>query len=127
MTGIGVRYIVDDVDAAIAFYTERLGFTVVMHPDPSFAILSRDGFRLMLSDPGGSGGGARAMSDGRRPEPGGWNRIQVQVEDLDARVGALRGAGVTFRSDVITGIGARQVIVEDPSGNPVELFEMKGR
>ena len=119
-----VRYIVDDVDAAIAFYTEHLGFGLEMHPAPTFAILSRDDFRLMLSGAKGPGGGAQAMPDGRRPEPGGWNRIQIPVADLDARVEALRTAGVHFRSDVIVGIGARQILVEDPSGNPVELYQM---
>ncbi len=127
MGSVGVRYIVDDVDAAIAFYTGHLGFVVAMHPAPTFAILSRGGFRLMLSDPSGSGGGARATPDGRLPEPGGWNRIQIEVPDLAAEIDALRAAGVRFRGELVTGIGAKQILLEDPSGNPVELFELLDR
>jgi catechol 2,3-dioxygenase-like lactoylglutathione lyase family enzyme len=123
---VSVRYIVDDVDAAIAFYTRHLGFTVEMHPAPPFAMLSRGELRLLLSAPSGRGGGGQALADGSVPEPGGWNRFQVVVEDLDGEVGALRAAGVRLRSDVITGVGGRQALVEDPAGNLVELFEYAG-
>lgn len=122
-----MRYIVRDVDEAIAFYAVHLGFEVAMHPAPAFAILALGDFRLMLSAPTGEGGGAQAMPDGRRPEPGGWNRIQIRVGDLEAESRRLREAGVPFRSDVITGVGAKQVVVDDPSGNPVELFELLPR
>lgn len=118
-----VRYIVTDVDAAITFYTTHLGFEVVMHPAPGFAMLSRGALQLALSRPGGPGGGGQAMPDGRTPEPGGWNRISLPVTDLDAEVTRLRTSDVQFRSDVITGVGGKQVIVDDPAGNPVELFE----
>jgi catechol 2,3-dioxygenase-like lactoylglutathione lyase family enzyme len=118
-----VRYFVDDVDAAIDFYTEHLGFEVVMRPAPPFAMLRRDDLRLLVSKPGGGPGGGAAMPDGRLPEPGGWNRFQVQVDDLDAAVEALRGAGATFRNEIVEGVGGRQVLVDDPAGNCVELFE----
>jgi catechol 2,3-dioxygenase-like lactoylglutathione lyase family enzyme len=120
---VGVRYIVEDVDAAIAFYTERLGFEVVMHPAPPFAMLARGELRLMLSAPGGGPGGGAAMPDGSLPRPGGWNRFQIEVSDLDAQVQALREAGVTFRNQIVEGVGGRQILIEDPSGNCVELFE----
>jgi catechol 2,3-dioxygenase-like lactoylglutathione lyase family enzyme len=120
---VSVRYIVDDVDEAIRFYGEHLGFAVDMHPAPSFAMLSRGDLRLLLSSPGGPGGAAQAMPDGRLPEPGGWNRIQLEVDDLDAEVGELRGAGVTFRNEIVEGVGGRQILVEDPAGNCVELFQ----
>lgn len=122
---VSVRYIVDDVDQAIAFYTEHLGFEVVMHPAPPFAMLARGDLRLLLSQPSGQGGGGQTLSDGRSPEPGGWNRFQLEVDDVDAEAERLRAAGVTFRSDVIRGIGGDQLMVEDPSGNPVELFASK--
>jgi catechol 2,3-dioxygenase-like lactoylglutathione lyase family enzyme len=118
-----VRYIVDDVDAAIAFYCGQLGFREVMHPAPAFAMLVRDDLRLALSSPGGGPGGGQAMPDGTLPRPGGWNRISLQVADLDADVRRLAQAGVPFRNEPVTGVGGRQVIVDDPSGNPVELFE----
>jgi catechol 2,3-dioxygenase-like lactoylglutathione lyase family enzyme len=123
MATVSVRYIVRDVDAAIGFYCGRLGFQEVMHPAPAFAMLSRGDLRLVLSAPGGGGGGGQAMPDGTLPEPGGWNRFQLEVADLDATVGQLRGAGARFRSDIVTGVGGRQILVEDPSGNPVELFQ----
>jgi catechol 2,3-dioxygenase-like lactoylglutathione lyase family enzyme len=118
-----VRYIVDDLDAAISFYTERLGFTVEMHPGPGFAALSRGDLRLLLNTPGGSGGASQAMPGGRRPEPGGWNRIQLEVEDLPARIEELRAGGASFRNELVEGRGGRQILVDDPSGNCVELFE----
>src|SRR5437763_17018280 len=123
MAQVSVRYIVDDVDDAISFYCGELGFHEDMHPAPSFAMLSHGDLRLVLSAPGGGPGGGQAMPDGRVPEPGGWNRFQLEVTDLDAVVGTLRGAGVHFRNDIVTGVGGRQILVDDPSGNPVELFE----
>lgn len=125
MGTVSVRYIVDDVDAAIAFYTRHLGFGVELHPAPGFAILSRGDLRLMLSAPTGQGGGAQAMPDGRMPEPGGWNRIQLEVADLANEVERLRTAGAHFRNDVVTGVGAKQVLLDDPAGNAVELFELR--
>ena len=123
MTTVSVRYIVDDVDAAIGFYTDILGFRVQMHPAPGFAMLDRGDLRLLLNSPGGGGGAGQSMPDGTLPEPGGWNRFQVEVDDLDTVVGDLRAKGAHFRNDVVTGVGGRQVLVEDPAGNPVELFE----
>jgi catechol 2,3-dioxygenase-like lactoylglutathione lyase family enzyme len=123
MATVSVRYIVHDVDAAIAFYTRHLGFTEVMHPAPAFAMLSRDDLRLVLSAPGGGPGGGQAMPDGRVPTPGGWNRFSIEVSDLNGMVEKLRAAGVRFRNEIVAGIGGRQVLAEDPSGNPVELFE----
>jgi catechol 2,3-dioxygenase-like lactoylglutathione lyase family enzyme len=123
MATVSVRYIVEDVDAAIAFYCDRLGFAEVMHPAPAFAMLSRGDLRLVLSAPGGGPGGGQPMPDGTMPAPGGWNRFQLQVEDLEATVADLRGAGARFRNEIVTGVGGRQILVEDPSGNPVELFE----
>src|ERR1700761_870124 len=122
MATVSVRYIVRDVDVAIAFYRDNLGFAEVMHPAPSFAMLSLGDLRLVLSAPGGGPGGGQAMPDGTRPAPGGWNRFQLQVDDLDAVVTALRDHGARFRNEIVTGVGGRQIIVEDPSGNPVELF-----
>jgi catechol 2,3-dioxygenase-like lactoylglutathione lyase family enzyme len=123
MSPAGVRYIVDDVDAAIAFYTGHLGFAVQANPAPGFAILTRGELRLMLNAPGGPGGAAQAMPDGRVPEPGGWNRIQIEVDDLDAQVETLREAGARFRNEIVEGRGGRQILLEDPAGNPVELFQ----
>ena len=123
MAVVQVRYIVHDVDAAIAFYCEQLGFQEVMHPAPAFAMLSRGALRLVLSAPNPSGGGGQSLPDGTRPEPGGWNRFAIEVEDLAATVERLRQAGARFRSDIITGVGGKQAILEDPSGNPIELFE----
>ncbi|MFF4599648.1 VOC family protein [Amycolatopsis sp. NPDC001319] len=123
MATVSVRYFVDDVDAAIGFYRDHLGFTEVMHPAPAFAMLDRGELRLLLSAPGGGPGGGQALPDGRVPEPGGWNRFALQVEDLDAEVARLRAAGVAFRGPVVDGVGGRQVLIEDPSANPVELFQ----
>ena len=123
MTPVSVRYIVDDVAAAIAFYTERLGFTVELHPAPGFVLLSRGDLRLLVNAVGGSGGASQPMPDGRRPEPGGWNRIQLQVDDLDGEVERLRQAGARFRNDIVTGFGGKQILLDDPAGNPIELFE----
>ncbi|MGI8577410.1 MAG: VOC family protein [Nocardioidaceae bacterium] len=123
---VSVRYIVDDVDAALAFYTIQLGFDVQMHPAPTFAILSRGALRLLLSAPSGRGGGGQSMPDGRLPEPGGWNRISLPVEDLEAEVDRLRAAGMHFRNDVVVGVGGKQILLEDPAGNLVELFQFTG-
>ena len=120
---VSVRYFVDDVDTAIAFYRDLLGFEVVMHPAPAFAMLARGDLRLLLSAPGGGPGGGAAMPDGRLPEPGGWNRFQLEVADLDAEVDRLRRAGATFRNEIVEGVGGRQILVDDPAGNCVELFE----
>jgi catechol 2,3-dioxygenase-like lactoylglutathione lyase family enzyme len=122
MATVTVRYIVTDVDEAIAFYSDHLDFEVVMRPAPPFAMLSRGDLRLLLSAPGGQGGGGQTLSGDRRPEPGGWNRFQLEVADLAGDVEQLRAAGVTFRSDIIHGMGGDQVLIEDPAGNPIELF-----
>src|SRR5262249_31330698 len=123
MAKVQVRYIVDDVDAAIAFYTTHLGFTLDMHPAPPFAMLSRGDLRLALSAPNPMGGGGQSMPDGTRPQPGGWNRFAIEVDDLDAMVKRLRAAGAHFRNEIVTGVGGRQIILEDPAGNPIELFQ----
>ena len=122
MGTVSIRYIADDVGAATAFYRDELGFDVEMAPAPGFAMLSRGDLRLLLNAPG-SGGAGEPMPDGRVPEPGGWNRIQLEVEDLTATVEALRGAGVRFRNEIVSGRGGQQVLAEDPAGNPIELFE----
>jgi catechol 2,3-dioxygenase-like lactoylglutathione lyase family enzyme len=123
MPTVQVRYFVHDVDAAIAFYCQQLGFHEDMHPAPAFAMLSRGDLRLVLSQPGGGPGGGQAMPDGRLPEPGGWNRFAIEVTDLAATVETLRSAGARFRNDIVTGVGGKQIVVDDPSGNPIELFE----
>jgi len=123
MASVSVRYIVHDVDAAIDFYSRHLGFHEDMHPAPTFAMLSRGDLRLVLSAPSGAGGGGQAMPDGTMPEPGGWNRFALEVSDLAGMVEALRDAGVHFRNEIVTGVGGRQILLDDPSGNPVELFE----
>jgi len=123
MATVQVRYIVDDVDAAIAFYTEQFGFKLEMHPAPPFAMLSMGDLRLVLSAPNPAGGGGQPMPDGTSQKPGGWNRFAIEVSDLVATVEKLRKAGVHFRNDIVTGVGGKQIIVDDTSGNPIELFE----
>lgn len=122
MTTVRVRYIVHDVEAAIAFYTNRLGFEIELQAAPGFAQLSRGSLRLLLNKPG-AGGAGQAMPDGRKPEPGGWNRIQIEVPDLAQEVERLRKAGAHFRNDIVTGQGGKQILLDDPSGNCIELFE----
>ena len=116
-----VRYIVGDVDRAIAFYTEQLGFVLEQQMGPAFAIVTREGLSIWLSGPRSSA--ARPMRDGRRPEPGGWNRVVIEVGDLESRVAELKEAGLGFRSDVVTGPGGKQIVLDDPDGNAIELFE----
>lgn len=123
MATVQVRYIVRDVDAAISFYCTYLGFQEVMHPAPPFAMLSRGDLRLALSAPNSAGGGGQPMPDGTQQEPGGWNRFAIEVDDLAGTVETLKAAGVRLRNDIVTGIGGKQILVEDPSGNPVELFQ----
>jgi catechol 2,3-dioxygenase-like lactoylglutathione lyase family enzyme len=122
MSKVNVRYIVDDVDAAIPFYTDMLGFKLEMHPAPGFAALSRGDLQLLLNRPG-AGGAGQAMPDGQTPAPGGWNRIQIEVEDLQATVDKLTSAGARFRNQILTGNGGKQILINDPSGNPIELFQ----
>ena len=121
-TTVRVRYIVSDVDAALPFYTELLGFQIDMHPAPGFAMLSRGDLQLLLNRPG-AGGAGQAMPDGQSPAPGGWNRIQLEVEDLADTVEQLKRAGARFRNQIVTGNGGQQILIEDPSGNPIELFQ----
>ena len=123
MPTVQVRYIVKDVDASIAFYCQLLGFQEVMHPAPAFAMLSRGDLRLLLTAPNPSGGGGQPMPNGRQQEPGGWNRFAIEVEDLETLVASLRKAGAHFRNDVVTGVGGKQILLEDPSGNLIELFQ----
>jgi catechol 2,3-dioxygenase-like lactoylglutathione lyase family enzyme len=120
---VNIRYFVYNLDEAVAFYQEHLGFQVEMQPGPGFACLARGNLRLLLSAVGGSGGAAQRTPDGRQPEPGGWNRIQIEVDDLVALVEALRKRGAQFRSDIVRGNGGKQILLDDPSGNPIELFE----
>src|SRR5438309_9994162 len=117
MARVSVRYIVDDVDAAIDFYCNRLGFHEEMHPAPTFAMLARGDLRLVLSAAGGGPGGGQAMPDGRLPEPGGWNRFSIEVPDLAATVEELRRQGAVFRNEIVTGVGGKQILLEDPSRN----------
>ena len=121
---VNVRYMVDDVQAAVDFYTDHLGFTLNTSAIPAFADVTRGRLRLLLAGPRSSAG--RSMPDGRTPEPGGWNRIHFIVDDIDAEVNRLRAAGVTFRNEVIRGPGGRQILLEDPAGNPIELFQPAG-
>ena len=121
---VHVRYMVDDVDAAVRFYTTHLGFSPLTNMGPAFADVQRGNLRLLLSGPASSAG--RALPDGRRPGPGGWNRIHLIVEDVAAEAARLRAAGVVFRNDVISGPGGRQTVFDDPAGNPIELFQPAG-
>jgi catechol 2,3-dioxygenase-like lactoylglutathione lyase family enzyme len=122
MASVSVRYIVTDVDAAVAFYTELLGFRVDMRPAPGFAQVSRGALQVLLNRPG-AGGAGNAMHDGGLPAPGGWNRIRIEVEDLPATVERLKAAGGRFRNEIVIGNGGKQILLEDPSGNPIELFQ----
>ena len=122
---VNVRYMVDDVDEAIAFYTQQLGFELLTSASPAFADVKRGNLRLLLAGPKSSAG--RAMPDGRQPGPGGWNRIHFIVDNIDGEVARLRDAGATFRNDIVTGPGGQQILLEDPSGNVVELFQPAGR
>jgi catechol 2,3-dioxygenase-like lactoylglutathione lyase family enzyme len=125
MPTVNVRYIVDDVEAAVAFYTTHLGFDIISQAQSAFADVALGNLRLLLSGPTSSAG--RPLNDGRRPSPGGWNRIHLVVSDLEAEVTRLRGMGVRFRSDIITGPGGSQILLDDPSGNPIELFVPRRR
>lgn len=122
MTAVSVRYIVDDVDVAIEFYTQHLDFRLDLHPAPGFARLSRGNLHLLLNSPG-AGGAGQSMPDGRAPVPGGWNRIQLEVNDLASTVESLRKTGARFRNDIVIGNGGKQILLEDPAGNCIELFE----
>jgi catechol 2,3-dioxygenase-like lactoylglutathione lyase family enzyme len=122
MSKVNVRYIVNDVDAAIPFYTDMLGFKVDMHPAPGFASLSRGNLQLLLNRPG-AGGAGQALPSNQLPSPGGWNRIQIEVEHLETTVEKLMSAGGRFRNNIVTGNGGKQILIEDPSGNPIELFQ----
>ena len=121
MSTVSIRYMIDDVPLALKFYTTHLGFALELDASPAFASVARDGVRLLLS--GKTSSGRRAMPDGRQPVPGGWNRIQLQVDDLEAEVNRLRKACLKFRNDIVTGPGGSQILLDDPSGNPVELFQ----
>ena len=123
---VSVRYIVSDVDEAIRFYTTMLGFSVEIHPAPGFAMISLGDLRLLLNKPG-AGGAGQKMPDGREPAPGGWNRIQIQVEDLEATVAKLKRDGARFRNEIVAGMGGKQILLEDPSGNPIELSQSAQR
>jgi catechol 2,3-dioxygenase-like lactoylglutathione lyase family enzyme len=125
MTAVSVRYITDDVDVAVDFYVDRLGFTVELRPGPGFAVLSRGDLRLLLNEPG-AGGAGQPMPDGRRPQPGGWNRVQIEVSNLEREVESLREAGASFRNHIVRGRGGSQILLEDPAGNPIELFQPAG-
>ena len=126
MSTVSVRYIVNSVEESIAVYRDQLGFEVQMFPDPAFAMLTRGDLRLVLVSPVPAdhrGGGSRPMPDGTTQGPGGWNRIMIEVPDLEAAVERLRGEGMRFRNEIVTGVGSAQILLEDPSGNPIELFE----
>jgi len=124
LNALMVRYIVNDVDAAVAFYSHHLAFRLNAQSGPHFAILERENMQLVLSPPEGPGGGSQPMPDGRKPEPGGWNRIIAKSSNLNGEVDVLRKAGIKFRNDIVAGPGGRHILFEDPSGNPVELFEL---
>ena len=121
---VSVRYMVDDVDAALDFYTTHLGFEPLTNAAPAFADVKRGNLRLLLSGPASSAG--RPMPDGRQPAPGGWNRIHLVIDNIDAEVARLRAAGLPFRNDIVTGPGGSQILFDDPSGNPIELFQPAG-
>ena len=121
---VNVRYMVHDVDAAVEFYTKHFGFAVGTHAPPAFADVFRGNLRLLLSGPSSSAG--RPMPDGAKPGPGGWNRVEFVVNDIEAEVERLRAEGVSFRNDIVTGPGGKEILLEDPSGNPVELFHPAG-
>jgi catechol 2,3-dioxygenase-like lactoylglutathione lyase family enzyme len=123
MSSVSVRYIVNDVSAAVDFYTGLLGFQLDMHPAPGFASLLHGDLRLLLNQPGGGGGAGQAMPDGTLPQPGGWNRIQLEVEDLEAIVAELKASGARFRNEIVVGRGGKQILLEDPSDNLIELFQ----
>ena len=123
MTTVRVRYMINDLDPAVAFYTKYLGFEAKQQNRPNFAMLSRGNLELILSTPFGPGGAAKPMADGRKAEPGGWNRIIINVEDLHAEVARLRKAQLHFRNDIVSGPGGSEILLDDPSGNPVELFQ----
>jgi catechol 2,3-dioxygenase-like lactoylglutathione lyase family enzyme len=120
---VTVRYIVTDVPASVDFYTKHLGFSIALDARPAFAVVARGALRLALSGVGGQGGGSRQMPDGRKPESGGWNRFQIVVTDLESEVTRLRAAGAKFRNDIVKGNGGLQILLDDPSGNPIELFQ----
>ena len=122
MSKVSVRYIVADIDEAVRFYTQSLGFQIEMQPGPGFASLTRGDLRLLLNQPG-AGGAGQAMPDGQLPAPGGWNRIQLETDDLDTTVEDLKQAGARFRNEIVAGRGGKQILLEDPSGNPIELFQ----
>ena len=124
MSNVNIRYIVNNVAAAVEFYTKHLDFVVKMHPAPGFAALNRGNLLLFLNAPGAGGAGG-AMPDGTKPQPGGWNRFQIEVEDLVATVKKLKAEGASFRNDIVEGNGGKQILLEDPSGNLIELFESK--
>ena len=123
MPTVWVRYIVDDIDTSIAFYSDRLGFKVDLHPGPGFAALSLGDLQLLLNSSSGTGGASQMMPDGLKPQPGGWNRIQLRVDDLTRHVEVLKRAGVRFRNEIVHGNGGKQILLDDPSGNAIELFE----
>lgn len=123
MTTVRVRYMINNLDPAVEFYTKYLGFQVKQQAPPNFAMLSRGNLELVLSTPFGPGGAAKPMPDGRKAEPGGWNRIIINVVDLGAEVARLRKAGLHFRNDIVSGPGGSEIILDDPSGNPIELFQ----
>jgi catechol 2,3-dioxygenase-like lactoylglutathione lyase family enzyme len=123
MATVQVRYIVRDVDSTIEFYCKHFGFRELMHPAPTFAMLGRGDLRLVLSKPNPEAGGGQEMSDGTKQEPGGWNRFSIEVKDLEKTASVLRRAGAHFRNEIVEGVGGNQTIIEDPSGNPIELFE----